>query len=78
MDFFKILILILDDNWASPREKSKEKGQRQEVKFVCLNIKKNTRQLDIRAHFWPHFFAFCNIFGHIGSGPKNTYFKESN
>ena len=25
--------------WANPHEKSKEKGQRQKVKFLCLNMK---------------------------------------
>ena len=27
--------------WASPPEKSKEKGQRQKGKFLCLNMKEN-------------------------------------
>ena len=28
-------------NRVSPREKSEEKGQREKVKFVCLNMKEN-------------------------------------
>ena len=42
-------------SWASPHEKSEKKVN--DKKIVCLNTKEK-RQLDIRAHFWPHLVAF--------------------
>ena len=32
-------------------------------------------QLDMRAHFWPHFLDFGDLLGHIGSWPKNAFLK---
>ena len=29
------------------------------------------------SHFWPHYLIFLQLFGHIGSGPKNAYFQAS-
>ena len=53
----------------SPREKVNVK------KWNCYALRwKKKRHLDIRAHFWPHFFAFWDLFGHNGSGTKNAYF----
>ena len=40
-DKSEILGNIATHKGASPREMSEEKGQRQKVKFLCLNMKEN-------------------------------------
>ena len=59
--------------WASPHEKSKEKGQGQKVKFLCLNMKEN-KATGHKSTCWPHFYAFWDLVGYIGSRPNNVIF----
>ena len=58
---------------AIPREKSEEKGPRQKVKLLCLNMKENKRTRQ-KSTFWLHFFAFWDLFSNIGFWPKKILF----
>ena len=58
---------------VSPCEKSEEKGQRQKVKLLCLNMKEN-KATGHKSKFAASLFYFGTFFGYIGSGPKNAYF----
>ena len=48
--------------WASPREKSKGKGQRQKVKLLYFNIKENKATGHKSTCLASRFFAFLDFF----------------
>ena len=61
---------------ASPCEKSKEKGKRQKVKFVCLNMKEN-KATGHKSVFLASLFCFLEPFlAILGLGQKMPIFYD--
>ena len=54
---------------ASPCEKSEEKGQRQKVTFLCLNLKEN-KATGHKGRFLASLFLFGFFLAILGLGQK--------
>ena len=59
----------------SPREKSKEKGQRQKVKILCLNMKEN-KATEHEHIFGLNFLRFGTSLAILGLGKKLPFFMN--
>ena len=63
-------------SWASPHEKSEEKGQCQNVKFVCLKMKENNATRH-KSTFWASLFLrFGTFLAVLGLGQNMPIILE--